>query len=180
LYSEVANFQKQHERRTHNGKKKWIGSIASVFVIFIALAFGGIGKECGRSVAKKFIEDYESGMIETQSGQAIDKMLQTISENLNNQCPIQADKYTILLSTTVFNRKIIYSYKLDINSLMRDTGFSLSALKDAQKEAVVNNFCTNPDFDAFKQYNVIMEYKYQNIDGTYLFSLSVDKQLCNR
>jgi len=103
-----------------------------------------------------------------------------MSRNLNNQCPIQADKYTITLSTMALNRKIVYFNKLDINLLMRDTGFSLSDLKEAQKETMINNFCTNPDFDVIKQYNIVMEFKYQNIDGTYLFSLSVDKRVCNK
>lgn len=164
-------FQSQQRNDRSIGKLIWLyGTISIIVIGFIIYLTVGAVKN------KNDLQEKNDGIY--QSDQTIINMLQAISQNINAKCPLKGDKYTLLLSTIVVNHKIVYSYKLDINLLAKETGRTPFEIRKALKQNMINNFCTNPDFDAFKQYGIEMEYKYQNIDGTHLFQFTIDIQVC--
>lgn len=104
--------------------------------------------------------------------------MKTISQNVNSKCPIANDRYTTLLNVTVSDNKITYSYKLDLEVLMRDSQLSLPELRQNIKEKITNDYCSNPKFDIFREYNIIMIYKYSDLKNNHLFFFEISKNVC--
>ncbi|MGH7595140.1 MAG: hypothetical protein ACREOI_02260 [bacterium] len=176
---DVSFFKSYPKAETINKKRKRLGRVVwtlTAFIIFVILS--SVGKELGRLAIRKHTNEHQPNKSEVYQADQIKTIFETISRDVNKQCPMQIDKYTKLLSTMVVDRKVTYFCELDFNLLARTGAIGLSELKESQKKLMITNFCTNPNVDLFKQYNVSIEYQYRDLDGKHLFNLDISKDAC--
>jgi len=108
-----ASFLKSYPKtETIYKKRKRLGKVVrtlAVFFIFVILS--SVGKELGRLTTRKHTNEYQSNKSEVYQADQIKAIFETISRDVNKQCPMQIDKYTKLLSTVDGK----HLFKLDIN-----------------------------------------------------------------
>tara|TARA_B100000035_G_scaffold41917_1_gene31423 strand:+ start:239 stop:622 length:384 start_codon:yes stop_codon:yes gene_type:complete len=110
-------------------------------------------------------------------GQDINKALNEISSQMNQNLPMVIDKYTTLLTTYGGNGRILYRYKLDTN-LFIDYGLTKDKWINAQKKSIKNTFCTSPSMSLFRDYDVIVTWNYVDLDGEFISKIEMNRDKC--
>ncbi|MCI0618255.1 hypothetical protein L0244_35200 [bacterium] len=150
-------------------------SIVAFIVLFIVNSITG---HLSRSTVRKYIDSRSPENVSHEAGREINSVLEEISRELNTRCPMQVDKYTTVLNTFAVDRKVIYNCRIDLGSMIRDTKLSFAEVREAQRQFIINNFCTNPTFDTFKQFDVKLENQYCDMSGKFLFKVEASKDVC--
>ncbi len=91
---------------------------------------------------------------------------------LNKKMPMVIDRYTTLTSTNAeLNNTFTFRYEIEIsggNIDYRELG-----------GRVTNGYCTAPNFDIFRKYNVPVNWDYYTPDGRFLRRFTTTMALCN-
>ena len=110
-------------------------------------------------------------------GQDINKALNEISSQMNQNLPMVIDKYTTLVTTYGGNGRVVYRYKLDTNFFI-DYGLTKDKWINAQKKSIKNTFCTSPNMSLFRDYDVIVSWNYVDLDGKFISKIEMNNENC--
>ena len=91
---------------------------------------------------------------------------------LNKKMPIVIDRYTTLTSTNAeLNNTFTFHYEIDTRNM--DYNYIKLQIK------ITNGYCSSPNFEIFKKYDVPVNWDYYTIDGRFLRRFTTTKVLCN-
>lgn len=122
-------------------------SLVLSFVLFLSLTF----IQCGS-------KDKE-----------VEKALVTVVDAINKQCPITVDQITRLDKCEAKGKELTYYYTITDTSMFDAKQFEeigVPTIKEALK--------SNPQVALFREYNVVIKYKYSDKDGKELYNLTVN------
>ena len=104
-------------------------------------------------------------------------MLTEASDEINKTCPLTIDAETRLDTTTVLPGKIfVYNYTL-VNYAKADlTDEAIAEVKDEMQPQLLDLVSTHPDMQAFRDFEITLQYNYFSNDAQELFSLTFTPQ----
>tara|TARA_Y100001954_G_C15425350_1_gene414238 strand:+ start:137 stop:526 length:390 start_codon:yes stop_codon:yes gene_type:complete len=91
-------------------------------------------------------------------------LLKEISKNINENCPMKIDSYTTLYTTSVMKNTLTYYYSID-EKVLSDNNINKSYWSTEQQLHLNKNYCTNPDLSVFREHNISVRWKYNNLEG---------------
>lgn len=129
-------------------KKKILTQIGLVsLVLFMSLAF----VQCGS-------KDKE-----------VEKALTTVVEAINKQCPITVDEITRLDKCEAKGKELTYLYTITDSEV-----FDVKQFEEIGVPVIKETLKNNPQIALFREYNVVIKYKYSDKDGKELYALTVN------
>jgi hypothetical protein len=149
----VEHSKVDFNKKKSKGLKYWIG-FALAFAIFYAI--GQIGGEKLVSLIRK---------------PAFDKNLMEIASELNKTCPIMVDSLTRLDNTIALPNKVFqYNYSIISGSKQY---IDTEGLKSFLTPRIINEVKTNPGMKFVRDNNATVNYSYKDLNGEFLFLITV-------
>lgn len=100
-----------------------------------------------------------------------------VSDEMNRKCPLKADEYTRLDSTSVTKEPLTIAYYFTATEIDTDeVEVDVAGMKKEIQKNCQANLDTMPSMKAFREYNVSMNYFYKDIKGKPLFDFSIHPQ----
>ena len=109
---------------------------------------------------------------------SVNKILRDTSNDLNKTCPQTLDKYTVLNTTTVIDESFMYNYTMD-KQVLYDYGVSKSYWLENQVSNLTNFYCTAPEFKWFRDNNINVIWRYNDLDGNHFETIEINRSDCN-
>jgi hypothetical protein len=101
--------------------------------------------------------------------------LQQAASNLNKSCPMMIDPETRLDTVTIPAVRVFqYNYTL-VN--MKKASVDMEDLKNFLTPTIVENVKTSPQLQLFREQNTTLSYRYNDLDGVFLFDIVVTPDL---
>lgn len=112
-----------------------------------------------------------ANLIFVQCGESkLQTFMKSYSAFINEQCPMQLDKYSQLTNCMVSsNNTLTYNYSVDIDSL----GISADELCSKMKKNFVRNVKSMDELKELRDNGVVFEYKYRKNDGSDICSFTI-------
>jgi len=104
----------------------------------------------------------------------INEFLKTISNEINNETPYTIDSNTILDSVLALSNELLYRY----STKERVEDVSIDYFKSEQSKNLINNYCTTPDLEVFRNLGVVMSHTYYDINGKFIAEFKIDNLKC--
>ncbi len=108
-------------------------------------------------------------------GSVSTKKLVEISNELNKHLPKHVDSLTILETTTAYENKLVYSYRVETDTTIELTE---DDIKTAIGDVILNKICSDPDTRGLLNAKVQMVYKYYDSKSRFISQLSYDISSC--
>lgn len=100
-----------------------------------------------------------------------------VSDEMNRKCPLKADEYTRLDSTSVTKEPLTIAYYFTVNAINTDSvEVDVSKMKAEIQKDCQANLDTMPSMKPFREYKVSMKYFYKDVKGRPLFDFSIHPQ----
>jgi len=112
------------------------------------------------------------------SSAELNKNLKLVCDMVNKDAPYILDQYTTLLSASSFQNNLIYLYQVD-GSIFDDFDVTKEEWEVLQTIQLRNSYCTDPDFKIVRDNNVKVKWKYSDLLGRHISSITVDKYDCD-
>ena len=105
----------------------------------------------------------------------IEKLLFTMSKEINKNTPYQLDQFTILDSTTAYKNTIVYKMTIfNVNFEDSEMGFVENKLFLTARNSICTEECTKETISK----GAIFKYMYSEENGKHLFSFTIDSKDC--
>lgn len=114
----------------------------------------------------------------TSCDDSVKKTLRDTSNDLNKTLPQTLDKYTVLNTSTVIDESFMYSYTMD-KKILDDYSISKSYWIENQVSNLTNFYCTNPDFKWFRDNNINVIWRYNDLNGNHFETIEINRSDCN-
>jgi|SaaInlV_120m_DNA_4_1040238.scaffolds.fasta_scaffold18210_1 hypothetical protein len=102
------------------------------------------------------------------------ELLKTISNEINNETPYSIDSNTTIDSVFPLSNELLYKYS--IKEKVEDV--SIDYFKSEQSKNLINNYCTTPDLEIFRNLGVMMSHTYYDINGKFIAEFKIDNLKC--
>ena len=112
------------------------------------------------------------------SGSDLKEALKYVCSEINKNAPFVVDEYTTLISATSYQNNLVYLYQLDA-SMFDDFEVAKETWEVFQEITLKNSYCTDPDFKIIRDNNVKVKWKYSDILGRHISSITVTKYDCD-
>ena len=106
-----------------------------------------------------------------------DILFEFTANELNKLCPMVIDEYTRLTSSVYIDGEFIYNYVID-TGFFYEFDISKSDWERIQLQSMKNTFCTDPDFQTFRDYEMNMVWKYYDLTGKYFSKIEIHTSDC--
>ena len=106
-----------------------------------------------------------------------DLLFRMTSNELNKTCPSIIDEFTTLTNTIYMDGEFIYNYSVNTNNFV-NLGISKDDLNREMYSIMRNSFCTDPDFQIFREYKIKVVWKYYDLKGNYFTKIEVHNNDC--
>ena len=106
-----------------------------------------------------------------------DSLFRMTSNELNKTCPLIIDEITTLNNTVYMDGEFIYNYSLNTNNFVYN-GITKDYFNREMYSIMRNSFCTDPDFQIFKEYNIKIVWKYYDLKSNYFTKIEVQNNDC--
>ncbi|MDA8728901.1 hypothetical protein N9M49_03290 [Flavicella sp.] len=117
-------------------------------------------------------------LIMTSCDGSVKKTLRDTSHDLNKTLPQTLDKYTVLNTSTVIDESFMYSYTMD-KKFLDDYSISKSYWIENQVSNLTNFYCTDPDFKWFRDNNINVIWRYNDLNGNHFETIEINRSDCN-
>tara|TARA_Y100000996_G_C22515269_1_gene640147 strand:- start:460 stop:858 length:399 start_codon:yes stop_codon:yes gene_type:complete len=108
-----------------------------------------------------------------------DQLFKNTSKELNEMCPMTIDQYTVLTGTGYINGDFIYKYTCDIDNFFNDFDLSKYEWEQNQYQGMKNLFCTDPELQVFRDYDINVIWKYYDSWGNHFSEMKVNSNNCS-
>ena len=99
--------------------------------------------------------------------------LEKLSDEVNRDCPMIIDAYTVCDSTSYSKKNHQFTYYFTLVNYPENPN-SIDAIKQHMEQIIPESVRTNPQMEQFRRLEVKMDYRdYSSINGKLLFSISV-------
>ena len=112
------------------------------------------------------------------SSSDLNEALKIVCSEINKSTPFVVDEYTTLISAASFQNNLVYMYQLDA-SMFDDFEITKESWEVFQEIILKNSYCTDPDFKVIRDNNVKVKWKYSDILGRHISSITVNKYDCD-
>ena len=112
------------------------------------------------------------------SGSDLKEALKYVCSEINKNAPFVVDEYTTLISATSYQNNLVYLYQLDA-SMFDDFDVAKETWEVFQEITLKNSYCTDPDYKIIRDNNVKVKWKYSDILGRHISSITVTKYDCD-
>ena len=106
-----------------------------------------------------------------------DSLFRMTSNELNKTCPLIIDEITTLNNTVYMDGEFIYNYSLNTNNFVYN-GITKDYFNREMYSIMRNSFCTDPDFQIFKEYKIKIVWKYYDLKSNYFTKIEVHNNDC--
>lgn len=121
---------------------------------------------------------FTSSLSFSQTKSQINEVLKNVSDKINQTLPMTIDEYTTLMTTYGGFGRVIYSYKVDA-SIFSDFNMSVNEWKKSQSQQIKNSFCSDPDFEFYRKYDVDVSWNYRDLEGNFVHTVKLNSSDCN-
>ena len=110
------------------------------------------------------------GIVGAIRNPSISKELVAMSNELNKNCPFMVDNLTRLDNAVILPNNVIqYNYTI---VTVKDS-LDVASMKQQMEPNIVNTVRTHPEMQRLRELETTMNYYYKDINGVFLFSISV-------
>lgn len=121
------------------------------------------------------------GFSQKLSNQELNEVLKYASEEINKNTPLVVDEYTTLVNSLGLviggNGMIVYNYQID-ESIFDEYDVSKSDFELYKQIELKNFYCSDPDFQLFRDNDVSGTWKYTNLLGTHIAKITIYSSDC--
>ena len=121
------------------------------------------------------------GFSQKLSNQELNEILKYASEEINKNTPFIVDEYTTLVNSLGLviggNGMIVYHYQID-ESIFNEYDVSKSDFESYKQIELKNFYCSDPDFQLFRDNDVTGTWKYTNLLGTHIAKITIYSSDC--
>jgi hypothetical protein len=131
-----------------------------IVLVVIAVA---IGAWAGQAITRHVYASWQS--------HRFDQKLVEACADLNRKCPMMVDRETRLDSTSIGPART-WHYHYTLVHFKKEQ-LNLAKLEGVMQPPILKAYRTSPDLVDFRSYGVTLVYEYSDVDGVYLFAITV-------
>ena len=68
---------------------------------------------------------------------------------------------------------------IQTNTFFSDFNMSVNEWKKSQSQQIKNSFCSDPDFEFYRKYDVDVSWNYRDLEGNFVHSVKLNSSDCN-